>query len=60
MSQAYNQIELDEELKKLIVINTHLGLFMYNRLVYGLASSPGIFQRIMENLLKGYLTSLFS
>lgn len=51
LSQAYNQIELDET-KKYTVINTHRGLFLYNRLVYGLSSSPGIFQRIMTNLFK--------
>ncbi|XP_049886457.1 uncharacterized protein K02A2.6-like [Pectinophora gossypiella] len=51
LSQAYNQIELDET-KIYTVINTHRGLYRYNRLVYGLSSSPGIFQRIMCNLLK--------
>ncbi|XP_063535549.1 uncharacterized protein K02A2.6-like isoform X1 [Cydia strobilella] len=50
LSQAYNQIELDES-KRYTVINTHRGLFQYNRLVYGLSSSVGIFQRIMINLL---------
>ncbi|KAL0810732.1 hypothetical protein ABMA28_010054 [Loxostege sticticalis] len=50
LSQAYNQIELDDS-SKYTVINTHRGLFKYKRLVYGLASSPGIFQRIMSNLL---------
>lgn len=49
LSQAYNQIELDES-KEFTVINTHRGLFKYNRLVFGLSSSPGIFQRIMTNL----------
>lgn len=52
LSQAYNQIELDET-KKYTVINTHRGLFQYNRLVYGLSSSVGIFQRIMINILSG-------
>ncbi|XP_037293178.1 uncharacterized protein K02A2.6 isoform X1 [Manduca sexta] len=50
LSQAYNQVELDDS-KKYTVINTHRGLFRYNRLVYGLASSVGIFQRIMTKLL---------
>lgn len=50
LSLAYNQIELDNT-KDLTVINTHRGLFKYNRLVFGLSSSPGIFQRIMSNLL---------
>ncbi|RVE46453.1 hypothetical protein evm_008920 [Chilo suppressalis] len=50
LSQAYNQVELDDS-KYLTVINTHRGLFKYNRLVYGLSSSPGIFQRIMASIL---------
>ncbi|XP_022818470.1 uncharacterized protein K02A2.6-like [Spodoptera litura] len=51
LSQAYAQFELDDT-KKYTVINTHKGLFMYNRLVYGLSSSPGIFQRRLEQLFK--------
>ncbi|KAG7294695.1 hypothetical protein JYU34_022957 [Plutella xylostella] len=51
LSQAYNQVLLDDT-SKFTVINTHRGLFKYNRLVYGLASSPGIFQRIMSNIFK--------
>lgn len=49
LSQAYLQFELDES-KRYAVINTHKGLFMYNRLIFGLASSPGIFQRKLEQL----------
>ncbi|XP_037292446.1 uncharacterized protein K02A2.6-like isoform X1 [Manduca sexta] len=52
LSHAYNQVELDES-RKYTVINTHRGLFCYNRLVFGLASSVGVFQRIMTNLLQG-------
>lgn len=53
LSQAYQQILLDEESKKLLVINTHQGLFRYNRLPFGVSSAPGIFQRTMETILKG-------
>ena len=53
MSQAYQQIQLDEEAQKYVVVNTHQGLFKYKRLPFGVASAPGIFQRVMENLLKG-------
>ncbi|XP_063627468.1 uncharacterized protein K02A2.6-like [Cydia splendana] len=50
LSQAYAQFELDEASKPYTVINTHKGLYMYNRLIYGLSSSPGIFQRKLEQL----------
>ena len=51
MSQAYQQICLDEESQKFVVINTSKGLFRYNRLSFGISSAPGIFQRVIENLL---------
>ena len=53
ISQAYQQIELDDESKQYVVINTHKGLFRYNRLPFGVSSAPAIFQRIMESLLQG-------
>lgn len=53
MSQAYQQIELDDESKKYVIINTHTGLFKYNRLLFGVSSAPAIFQRVMESLLQG-------
>ena len=48
LSNAYQQVALDEESRKYVVINTHLGLFQYNRLPFGVASAPAIFQRIMD------------
>ena len=51
MSQAYQQLPLDEKSKSYVVVNTHRGLFRYNRLPYGVSSAPGIFQRTMEILL---------
>ena len=53
MSQAYQQILLDDDAKKYVVVNTHRGLFCYNRLPFGISSAPGIFQRVMECLLRG-------
>ncbi|XP_063915497.1 uncharacterized protein K02A2.6-like [Zophobas morio] len=58
LSQAYAQIELDSESRELVTINTHKGLFSYNRLPYGISSSPAIFQRIIDSLcykLKGVI-----
>ena len=53
LSQAYQQICLEEESKKFVVINTHKGLFQFNRLPFGISSAPAIFQRTMESLLQG-------
>ena len=53
LSHAYLQLLVDDKAKELLVINTHKGLFRYNRLPFGIASAPGIFQRTMENLLRG-------
>ncbi|XP_061707408.1 uncharacterized protein K02A2.6-like [Cydia pomonella] len=50
LSQAYAQFVLDERSRAYTVINTHRGLYRYNRLIYGLSSSPGIFQRKLEQM----------
>ena len=55
LSQAYQQIPLEEESQKYVAINTHKGLFKYTRLPFGVSSAPGIFQRVMEGLLQGIL-----
>ena len=53
LSCAYQQLPLDEESRKFVVINTHRGLFQYTRLPFGISSAPGIFQRVIESLLQG-------
>ena len=53
LSQAYLQLPLDNESSELLTINTHKGLFKYNRLPFGVSSAPAIFQRSMETLLRG-------
>ena len=53
MSHVYQQIELDNVSKQYVVINTHKGIFRYNRLPLGVSSAPAIFQRVMESLLQG-------
>ena len=53
LSDAYLQAPLDEESQKLMTINTHKGLFMYTRLCFGIASSQGVFQRIIDQLIQG-------
>ncbi|XP_055355953.1 uncharacterized protein K02A2.6-like [Paramacrobiotus metropolitanus] len=53
LAEAYAQVELEEDSKQLVVINTHKGLFRYNRLPFGVSSGPSIFQQIMEKILQG-------
>ena len=36
-----------------MAINTHKGLFMYTRLFFGIASLPGVFQRMIYQLIQG-------
>ena len=53
LKQAYQQMKLDPQSRKYLVINTHRGLFRYTRLPYGVSSAPGLFQKAMEQLLRG-------
>lgn len=53
LSQAYMQLKLNDESKKLCTISTHKGLFSYQRMPYGISSAPGIFQKVIEQTLQG-------
>lgn len=48
MIQAYQQLELDEDSKQYVVINTHKGFFRYNRLPFSVSSAPELFQKVMH------------
>ena len=53
LANAYLQIPVEEGSREYLTINIHKGLFQYNRLPFGVASAPAIFQRAMETLLRG-------
>ena len=44
LSDAYLQIEVEENSSKLLSINTHRGLYKFNRLAFGVKFAPAIFQ----------------
>jgi len=52
LPDAYLQVELDDESKRHVVITTHRRLYRYNRLCFGIASAPAIFQGIIEQILQ--------
>ena len=52
LKSSYLQLPLDPACKPFVTINTHRGLFQYNRLPFGVASAPAIFQRHIEMLLQ--------
>ena len=53
LKQAYLQCEVDDMTKGLLTLNTHKGLYTMNRLAFGIASSPSIWQQKMDQILQG-------
>ena len=53
LKEAYWQIPLDANSRELCTINTSKGLFQMTRLPKGMKNSSAIFQRVMEQILKG-------
>ncbi|XP_062538458.1 uncharacterized protein K02A2.6-like [Armigeres subalbatus] len=51
LSDAYLQVEVDDDSKQLLTINTHQGLFRFNRLAPGVKSAPGAFQQLMNSMV---------
>ena len=53
LSHAYQQVVLDEKSQPYVTITTHLGLYRYTRLPFGVAAAPAIFQQIIDKMLDG-------
>nr|CAH8840276.1 unnamed protein product [Trichobilharzia regenti] len=53
LADAYLQVEVAPECRELLTINTHRGLFQYNRLPFGVKTAPAIFQQLMDTILAG-------
>ena len=53
LRQAYAQLPLSEASQKYCVIATHRGLYAFQRLPFGVASAPAIWQKTMDEILQG-------
>ncbi|XP_037942535.1 uncharacterized protein K02A2.6-like [Teleopsis dalmanni] len=53
LKDAYLQMELDDKAKNVLVVNIPLRLFQYQRLPFGIASAPALFQKYIEQLIHG-------
>ena len=54
LSETYLQISEEENSSKLLCINTHRGLYKFDRLVFGIKVAPAIFQQVMNTMLGGF------
>ena len=53
LARAYKQMKVTEGSQHLLTINTHLGLFRYSRLPFGISTAPSLWQRAMAQVLQG-------
>ena len=52
LRHAYLQMEVEEHFRPFLTIDTTRGLYQYQRLPYGVASAPAIWQRAMDQTLQ--------
>ena len=52
LTNAFLQVPLDEKSKEFTTIHTSWGLFQYQFLPFGLTASPGIFQKVIDGIIK--------
>ncbi|XP_038063208.1 uncharacterized protein K02A2.6-like [Patiria miniata] len=53
MTAGYHQFELEEECRNITTFSTHVGLFRYKRLMFGINAASEIFQSAVAQLLTG-------
>jgi len=52
LSQAYNQLLLDQESQSLCTWSTHVGIFKVKRLPFGIKTAGSLFQKTIKSLLR--------
>lgn len=53
LREAFQQMAVDEKSQEYLTINTHLGLFRFKRLVFGVSFAPTRFQHVMDQITQG-------
>jgi hypothetical protein len=53
LNQGYHQLLLDEDSRHITTFSTHMGLFRYKRLNFGINCTSEIFQDAVRSRLKG-------
>lgn len=53
LSNAYEQVVLNQKSHPYVIITPHLGLYQHTRLPFGVAAPPAIFQQIIDKMLDG-------
>ena len=53
LNQGYHHLELEETCHSITTFATHVGLFRYKKLSFGVSSAAEIFQKSIEDVLQG-------
>ena len=53
LKSGYNQLEIEESCRFITAFCTHLGIFQYKRLNFGINTAAELFQKAIENVLLG-------
>ena len=58
VSQGFHQIPMAKNSMEITAFRTHIGLFEFTRMPFGLANAPSTFQRLMDTILAGLIDSI--
>lgn len=53
VNEAYLHVSVHEADREPLTLNTHIGLFRPTRMMYGISSGPNIWQRLVDEIVRG-------
>lgn len=54
LTGAFQQLKLSEESQSLVTVNTHIGLFKFLRLPFGIKIASAAFQRVIDEIIRRF------